>query len=370
MTRHPNKKRKQYKNKKPFNHTNHTKNPWHSPQIKKNNALILMQKHQWMRLLNKCNHPIPLCFYPKGTLFILASNYFFTKTQTYRKGTDGYNSDEEVYNVAKYVNKLNRDKKEQENKLKAHNPTDLKYDDYGNIITPDKDRIIEILEPVNHSKIWYSKFRRNFYNQHSDITNMTELQVKELRVKHNIFVKGRNVLNPVSSFGYFGFDEKLMDVIISQGFESPTPIQMQSVPLLCAGFNVMGLAKTGSGKTAAFVWPLIAHILDQDDIECGYDGAIAMIISPTRELASQTYKECKRYVSPFGLRVAPLYGGLNMYEQRKMMKDGVEIIVATPGRLIDLIKVCEVVIHLKLIFFSDNVFFTRMRVQTVDELRM
>ena len=218
----------------------------------------------------------------------------------------------------------------------------MKYDDYGNIITPDKDRIIEALEPVNHSKIWYSKFRRNFYQQHSDITNMTQLQVKELRAKHNIFVKGQNVLNPVSSFGYFGFDDKLMDVIISQRFESPTPIQMQAVPLLCAGFNVMGLAKTGSGKTAAFVWPVIAHIMDQEPIECGYDGAIAMIISPTRELAAQTYKECKRYVTPFGLRVAPLYGGLNMYEQRKTMKDGVEIIVATPGRLIDLIKVCDV----------------------------
>eukprot|EP01084_Bolivina_argentea_P292684 503231_1 len=261
-----------------------------------------------------------------------------------RKGVDGYNSDEEVYNVAKYVNKLHRDKKEDKNRLKLKKECELKYDDYGNIITPDRDRIIEDLEPVDHSKIYYSKFKRSFYAQHSDITNMTETQVDALRQKHNIFVTSSSKsltlddCRPVESFAYFGFEDRLMDVIITQNFSQPTPIQMQALPALLSGNNVMGLAKTGSGKTAAFVWPMIPHILDQDALEQGFDGPIAMILSPTRELASQTYKEVKRYVTPFDMRVAPLYGGLNMYEQRQMLQNGIEIMVATPGRLIDLIQ--------------------------------
>lgn len=255
-----------------------------------------------------------------------------------RKGTDGYNSDEEVYNIAKYVNKVERDKKENKNKLRYRKRSELKYDDYGNIITPDKDRIIEELEPIDHSKIYYPKVKKNFYIEHDDIKNMTEKQVKEIRDKYRIECIGDNLIKPVESFGYFNFDEKLMDIIIEQNFSKPTPIQMQAIPILLSGRNLLGLAATGSGKTAAFIWPIISHILDQDKIESNYDGAIGIILSPTRELASQTYKECKRYVAPFNLRVAPIYGGLQMYEQEKLLKSGMEIIVATPGRLIDLIK--------------------------------
>lgn len=200
------------------------------------------------------------------------------------KGTDGYNSDEEVYNVAKYVDKLKRDKKELSNKLKTRKESDLKYDDYGNIITPDKDRFIEELEPVDHSKIWYPKIEKCFYSQHDDISQQTPSQIKQLRTVHHIHVKGTNIPPPVASFAYFGFEDKLMDVIVAQGFSAPTPIQMQSIPTLLSGRDVMGLAKTGSGKTAAFVWPLIPHIKAQDPIEPGYDGAIALILSPTQFL--------------------------------------------------------------------------------------
>jgi len=259
-----------------------------------------------------------------------------------RKGTDGYNSDEEVYNVAKYVNKLERDKKEHRHKLRNKKESELKYDDYGNIITPDRDRMIEELEPIDHSKIWYSKFNKNFYSPHPDIQQMTSEQVTALRQQYHIECKcnGKqdDSIKPVASFAYFAFDEKLMDIIIEQNFERPTPIQMQALPCLLSGRDVMGLAKTGSGKTAAFLWPLIPHILAQDKIEAGFDGPIAIILSPTRELASQTYKECRRYLSVFGMNTAPLFGGLNMYQQRQMMQSGVEVVVATPGRLIDLIK--------------------------------
>ena len=165
---------------------------------------------------------------------------------------------------------------------------------------------------------------------------MTDLQVKELRNKYNINCKCN--INPIESWPYFGFDEKLLNIIIEQEFIKPTPIQMQSLPILLSGFNVLGLAQTGSGKTCSFIWPIIPHILNQESIEPGYDGPIVIILSPTRELASQTFKECKRYVTPFNFKVAPIYGGLNMFEQGNLLKSGVEIIVATPGRLIDLIK--------------------------------
>lgn len=187
--------------------------------------------------------------------------------------------------MAKYVNKMHRDNKELSNKLKSRKEGNLKYDDYGNIITPDRDRIIEDLEPVDHSKIWYPKFQKCFYSQHPDISRQSAAQIKQLRTVHHIHVDGDNAPPPLPSFAYFGFDDALMDVIVAQAFSAPTPIQMQAVPTLLSGRDVMGLAKTGSGKTAAFVWPLIPHIKAQEAIEPGCDGAIALILSPTRELA-------------------------------------------------------------------------------------
>mgnify|MGYP003654282549 CR=1 FL=1 len=120
-------------------------------------------------------------------------------------------------------------------------------------------------------------------------------------------------------------------------FTTPTPIQLQAVPVILSGRDIIGLAKTGSGKTAAFVWPMLTHVMDQPYLQEG-DGPIAMIVAPTRELAHQLGAECRKFCRGMGINVAYLYGGQAKLEQLKALKEGSEVAVGTPGRIIELIR--------------------------------
>ena len=91
---------------------------------------------------------------------------------------------------------------------------------------------------------------------------------------------------PVSSFAHFGFDDSLIKVIRKSEYTQPTPIQAQAIPAALSGRDVLGIAKTGSGKTAAFIWPMLVHIMDQRELAPG-DGPIGLILAPTRELSQQ-----------------------------------------------------------------------------------
>ena len=91
---------------------------------------------------------------------------------------------------------------------------------------------------------------------------------------------------PCVSFAHFGFDQQLLGVIQKSEFTQPTPIQAQAVPTVLSGRDVIGIAKTGSGKTAAFLWPLLVHTMDQPELKEG-EGPIGLICAPTRELCQQ-----------------------------------------------------------------------------------
>jgi ATP-dependent RNA helicase DDX42 len=91
---------------------------------------------------------------------------------------------------------------------------------------------------------------------------------------------------PVTSFAHFGFDKTTMATIRKQEFTTPTAIQAQAIPAAMSGRDLIGIAKTGSGKTAAYVWPLIAHVADQRELAPG-EGPIALVLAPTRELSLQ-----------------------------------------------------------------------------------
>lgn len=150
-------------------------------------------------------------------------------------------------------------------------------------------------------------------------------------------VSGADVAKPCISFAHFGFEEALMETIRRAGYSEPSGIQRQAMPVALSGRDIIGIAKTGSGKTAAFLLPMIVHIMDQDELEKG-DGPIGVVLAPTRELADQIYSEAKRFAKAYGLRVAVVYGGASKQDQFKALRAGVEILVATPGRLIDMIK--------------------------------
>ncbi|KAL7075369.1 hypothetical protein ACQ4LE_005354 [Meloidogyne hapla] len=213
----------------------------------------------------------------------------------------------------------------------------VEYDEEGNVIWTWKKEI-DPLPPIDHSQIEYKPFEKNFYSEHPDIKDLTLQQAFELRITLDIRVYGQNIPKPVVSFGHFQFDKQIMNLICKNEFEKPTPIQAQAVPAALSGRDVLGLAKTGSGKTLAYIWPTIVHIMNQEELSPG-DGPIALIIVPTRELAIQVYNEAKRYTSLYNIALVCAYGGGSKYEQKKALENGAELVIGTPGRIIDLVKI-------------------------------
>ena len=213
----------------------------------------------------------------------------------------------------------------------------IDYDADGNPIAPTLSKHVDPLEALDHSKIEYEKFEKNFYEEHSDIAGLTTIQQIDLLQKLGVKVSGPSPPKPVCSFGHFGFDRQLLRSITKSEFTEPTPIQAVACPAGLAGRDVIGIAQTGSGKTCAFLWPMLVHCMDQRELRRG-DGPIALVLVPTRELALQIYSEAKRYAKVYNLTCVCAYGGGNKYEQSKVFEAGAEVAIATPGRMIDLIK--------------------------------
>uniref|UniRef100_A0A8C7DI53 RNA helicase n=1 Tax=Oncorhynchus kisutch TaxID=8019 RepID=A0A8C7DI53_ONCKI len=199
--------------------------------------------------------------------------------------------------AAKDMKKLEekeKEKKEAYFRYMAENPTagltaededeNIDYDSDGNPIAPTTKKIIMPLPPMDHSEIDYPPFERNFYNEHEELLSLTGTEVFELRHKLNLRVSGAAPPKLSTSFAHFGFDEQLMHIIRKSEYTQPTPIQCQGVPIALSGRDMIGIAKTGSGKTAAFIWPMLVHIMDQKELETG-EGPIAVIVCPTRELS-------------------------------------------------------------------------------------
>ncbi|XP_012506757.1 PREDICTED: probable ATP-dependent RNA helicase DDX46 [Propithecus coquereli] len=151
-----------------------------------------------------------------------------------------------------------------------------------------------------------------------------------------ITVKGKGCPKPIKSWVQCGISMKILNSLKKHGYEKPTPIQTQAIPAIMSGRDLIGIAKTGSGKTIAFLLPMFRHIMDQRSLEEG-EGPIAVIMTPTRELALQITKECKKFSKTLGLRVVCVYGGTGISEQIAELKRGAEIIVCTPGRMIDML---------------------------------
>ena len=214
---------------------------------------------------------------------------------------------------------------------------EIEYDADGNPIVPPKPKYIDPLPPLDHSKIEYEPFDKDFYKEHIDIQGLSPVQIIDLRNKLGVRVAGAQAPKPVSSFGHFNLDEPLMKAIRKAEFSQPTPIQAQAIPALLSGRDCIGVAKTGSGKTVAFLWPMLTHIAKQRPLLKG-DGPVGLILVPTRELALQIYSEAKKFGKVYNFKVVCAYGGGSKWEQSKAFETGAEIAIATPGRMIDMIK--------------------------------
>ncbi len=133
-----------------------------------------------------------------------------------------------------------------------------------------------------------------------------------------------------ASFDQLGLDPILLGAVQRAGYSSPTPIQAEAIPAIMAGGDVVGTAKTGSGKTAAFLLPILHRLLKQPG-----RGTRVLILSPTRELAAQTEAFLRDLARGTQIKGKAVYGGVGMGPQEEALRAGVDVIVATPGRLLD-----------------------------------
>ncbi|RVE76623.1 hypothetical protein OJAV_G00010610 [Oryzias javanicus] len=181
------------------------------------------------------------------------------------------------------------------------------------------------------------KFQKNFYQEHPDVTHRPLQEVEQYRRSKEVTVKGRDCPKPIIKFNEAAFPSYVMDMIVKQNFTEPTPIQSQGWPVALSGKDMVGIAQTGSGKTLAYLLPAIVHIQHQPFLEHG-DGPICLVLAPTRELAQQVQQVAAEYGRASRLKSTCIYGGAPKGPQIRDLERGVEICIATPGRLIDFLE--------------------------------
>ncbi|KAL1635350.1 ATP-dependent RNA helicase dbp2 [Neofusicoccum ribis] len=181
------------------------------------------------------------------------------------------------------------------------------------------------------------KFEKSFYKEHPDVAARSQKEVDDFRKEFQITIHGQDVPNPVTTFDEAGFPSYVMNEVKAQGFEKPTAIQSQGWPMALSGRDVVGIAETGSGKTLTYCLPAIVHINAQPLLAPG-DGPIVLILAPTRELAVQIQTEISKFGKSSRIRNTCVYGGVPKGGQIRDLARGVEVCIATPGRLIDMLE--------------------------------
>ncbi|XP_006635016.2 probable ATP-dependent RNA helicase DDX59 [Lepisosteus oculatus] len=176
------------------------------------------------------------------------------------------------------------------------------------------------------------------YKEDAFISSLTEEQVMRLKQELGIVVQGQGVCRPVIEFEQCSFPPVLSSNLKKAGYEVPTPVQMQMVPVGLAGRDAIATADTGSGKTAAFLLPVLVRALGERQASSEY-GPKALILTPTRELAIQIENQAKELVMGLpNMRTALLVGGMPLPSQLHRLKQNIKIIIATPGRLLEIMK--------------------------------
>ena len=181
------------------------------------------------------------------------------------------------------------------------------------------------------------KFEKSFYKEDPEVTARSEREVADFRKLKEITIQGNNVPRPVHTFDEAGFPKYVMDEVKAQGFAAPTAIQSQGWPMALSGRDVVGIAETGSGKTLTYCLPGIVHINAQPLLAPG-DGPIVLVLAPTRELAVQIQQEMTKFGKSSRIRNTCVYGGVPKGGQIRDLAKGVEVCIATPGRLIDMLE--------------------------------
>jgi len=177
---------------------------------------------------------------------------------------------------------------------------------------------------------------KDFYSEHADVKAMTKAQVESYRADASIEIHCDLGLDykPLTKFEHTGLGPELLKC--TANFEKPSPIQAQCWPMVLSGRDVVGIAETGSGKSLAFLLPALRHMESQPPLG-KYDVGV-LVVAPTRELAAQTAKVAEEAAGNARMRSLCVYGGVPKPPQQKALAKGVHVLVATPGRLVDLLN--------------------------------
>jgi len=140
------------------------------------------------------------------------------------------------------------------------------------------------------------------------------------------------------SFKNLNLIEPILKALETEGYTTPTPIQEQGIPVVLEGKDLLGCAQTGTGKTAAFAIPILQNLYNQKHEEKGAWNIKALILTPTRELAIQIDESFAAYGKHTGLKHLVVFGGVSQFHQTNALRKGVDILIATPGRLLDLVE--------------------------------
>ncbi|KAI1208827.1 P-loop containing nucleoside triphosphate hydrolase protein [Annulohypoxylon truncatum] len=256
---------------------------------------------------------------------------------------DAFMNDLETKPVASKPPKTSLSKSKDSQEPEAYFSED-EYDYRNENVEPDsflaiaaKARKKKDIPSVDYSKVDIEPVRKNFWVEPAELSEMTEAELADLRIElDGIKVSGKDVPKPVQKWSQCALSRKTLDIVDSLGYEKPTPIQMQAFPAIMSGRDVIGVAKTGSGKTLAFLLPMFRHIKDQRPLKEN-EGPISLIMTPTRELATQIHRDCKPFLKSMNLRAVCAYGGAPIKDHIAELKRGAEIVVCTPGRMIDLL---------------------------------
>ncbi|XP_054289035.1 probable ATP-dependent RNA helicase DDX17 isoform X2 [Macrosteles quadrilineatus] len=180
-------------------------------------------------------------------------------------------------------------------------------------------------------------FKKDFYVPHINVANRPQSEIDAYRESKEITLVGNNIPNPIFGFEEAGFPDYVLSEIKRLGFEYPTAIQAQGWPIALSGRDLVGIASTGSGKTLSYILPAIVHINNQGRL-CRGDGPIALILAPTRELAQQIQQVANEVGETSHIRNTCVFGGAPKSGQARELDKGVEIVIATPGRLLDFLE--------------------------------
>lgn len=226
--------------------------------------------------------------------------------------------------------------------IKAQKRDQSKF--YGELLEKRRTEAEKEQEKVRLKKMKKREDKQKWDDRHwteKNFDEMTERDWRIFREDYNITIKGGKIPDPIRNWKESKIPSEILDIIYKVDYKEPTPIQRQAIPIGLQNRDIIGVAETGSGKTLAFLIPLLVWIQSLPKIERNEDadqGPYAIIMAPTRELAQQIEEETNKFGGPLNIRTVCVVGGLSREEQGFKLRLGCEIVIATPGRLIDVLE--------------------------------